>query len=81
MTSDTPPSTTVDPQRPSLYYHYLSAPNPLSDSFPAYAVSFLDRPPENPYSPAVLGWLVAVSTEAEQEAVIGDFKENGEWFI
>ncbi|KIJ47496.1 hypothetical protein M422DRAFT_163965 [Sphaerobolus stellatus SS14] len=75
-TTESPPTTIQDPQKPSIYYHVLSAPNPLSNELPAYAVSMLDQPPKDAYSPAIMGWLVAASPETDQEAGIGDFKGN-----
>ncbi|KAF8525552.1 hypothetical protein BU17DRAFT_41698 [Hysterangium stoloniferum] len=68
--------TLQDPTRPSLFYHFLPAPNALSAEVPAYAVSLLDRPTNDPKSPAIMGWLVAASESGEQEAGIGDFHEN-----
>lgn len=77
-----PPTTLVDPTRPSLFYHLLTAPNPLSSQIPAYAVSFLDHPSKDPHGPAVLGWLPAAASSSEaEEAGLGDFKENGECYL
>ncbi|KAF8579075.1 hypothetical protein K439DRAFT_1654640 [Ramaria rubella] len=72
-------TTLVDPSRPSLFYHFLPAPNPLSTLFPAYAVSLLDRPTKDPESPAVMGWLPASANEGGLEAGLGDFKENSKF--
>ncbi|GJJ14517.1 hypothetical protein Clacol_008781 [Clathrus columnatus] len=73
------PSVLQDPVRPSICYHLMNAPNPLSPDLPAYAVSMLDTPPKNPRSPAIMGWLLAASTESNQEAGIQDFLENDEF--
>ncbi|KAF8532051.1 hypothetical protein JB92DRAFT_2846529 [Gautieria morchelliformis] len=71
------PTTLVDPSRPSLFYHLLEAPTPISTDLPAYAVSMLDRPPREAQSPAVMGWLpAAVSSEGGEEAGLRDFTEN-----
>lgn len=66
-----------DPLRPAIFYHLIDAPNPLSRDLPAYAVSLLETPPAEPRSPAVMGWLLAASTQNNQEAGIQDFLENG----
>ena len=73
------PTILVDPSRPSLFYHNLPAPNPISAHLPAYAVSFLNQVPKDAHSPAVLGWLPAASSaECGEEAGLSDFKENRE---
>lgn len=70
------PSVLQDPIRPSIYYHLIEAPNPLSRELPAYAVSLLETPPVNPRSPTVMGWLLAASPWDNQKAGIQDFLEN-----
>lgn len=73
------PPVLQDPIRPSIYYHLIEAPNPISRELPAYAVSLLEKLPANPRSPTVMGWLLAASTRDDQEAGIQDFLENNEF--
>jgi hypothetical protein len=64
-----------DPTRSDLFYHLTTLPH---SSAPVYALSFLPALPAtlSPNSPAVIGWLPA-SAEAEGEAGLNDFAENG----
>lgn len=78
-TFSTPPTTLIDPSRPSLFYHLFPPPNPISKALPAYAVSLFEQPPKDAQSAAIMGWLPAAgSNEAGGEAGLDDFKENRE---
>ncbi|PFH53424.1 hypothetical protein AMATHDRAFT_1090 [Amanita thiersii Skay4041] len=80
--------TFPDPTRPDLYYHLVGPPTPVSDSHPAFALSFLSSPPPTKSgsereSAGVIGWLPAVvehvaGAEGGEEAGLNDFKENHE---
>lgn len=49
----------ADPNRADLFYHFVHPPTPLSQSLPAFAVSFLNATPASPDSETVIGWLPA----------------------
>lgn len=49
----------ADPNRADLFYHFVYPPTPLSQSLPAFAVSFLNATPASPDSETVIGWLPA----------------------
>jgi hypothetical protein len=68
-----------DPTRSDLFYHLTTLPH---SSAPVYALSFLPALPAalSPKSPAVIGWLPA-SAEAEGEAGLNDFAENGAFAV
>ncbi|KAF5310560.1 hypothetical protein D9619_007869 [Psilocybe cf. subviscida] len=74
-----------DPNRPDLFYHLVNAPTPVSQTLPAYAISFLKETPPSVNSAIILGWLPAQthasrseggSGAKEQTSALNDFKEN-----
>ncbi|CAK5263740.1 unnamed protein product [Mycena citricolor] len=67
--------TINDPTRTDLHYHLQHPPTPLSNSAPAFALTFLPSAPPSATSSTVVGWLPATS-EVEAEAGLNDFKEN-----
>lgn len=78
-----------DPNRPDLFYHLVHAPTPVSNTLPAFALTFLDDSPPTADSSTVIGWLPAqtygtdASTQqgdppAERTASLQVFVQNGE---
>lgn len=75
-TGTSPAAATIpDPEREDLYYHLFEPPHELSHNNAVFALSFLRVPPLNVVSPAVIGWLPALSDE--MQAGLNDFTENG----
>ncbi|KAF7319480.1 hypothetical protein HMN09_00286800 [Mycena chlorophos] len=66
----------ADPTRADLHYHLIDPPTPFSSRIPAFALSFLEKPPSAASSSTIIGWLPAASFEDGQEAGLNDFKEN-----
>jgi len=72
------PTTLADPAHSDLHYHLIPAPNPLSNSLDAFALTFLPTPPAHSDSRTILGWLPAQSMRSESDSAgLNDFKENG----
>lgn len=70
-------TTVADPSHSDLHYHLIPAPNPLSNSLDAFALTFLSSPPARLDSRTILGWLPAQSMLAESDSAgLNDFKEN-----
>lgn len=74
-----------DPNRPDLFYHLVHAPTPVSQTLPAYAISFSEATPPSVNSATILGWLPAQthasgsegsSGDKEQTSALNDFKGN-----
>ncbi|KNZ81135.1 hypothetical protein J132_03127, partial [Termitomyces sp. J132] len=70
----------TDSSRTGLFYHLVDSPTPLSQTEPAFALSFLKTPPAQSNSSTVIGWLPATSTTGcsggEVGAGLDDFREN-----
>lgn len=79
-TSTPPPPTGTsfeEPTRPGVFYHLVQAPNPLSRTQPAFALSFLPTPPKSTASPTIVGFLPAEEGNGAEEGLgLHDFKEN-----
>lgn len=66
-----------EPTRPGVFYHIVQAPNPLSRTQPAFALSFLPTPPKSTASSTIVGFLPAEEGNASDEGLgLHDFKEN-----
>ncbi|KAG6915679.1 hypothetical protein DXG01_010468 [Tephrocybe rancida] len=68
-----------DSGRSSLFYHLVGPPTPLSRTQPAFALSFLEKPPVDSDSSTITGWLPATSVDTAlegQEPGLNDFREN-----
>lgn len=77
-------STTIDDERPDLFYHLYDPPNAVSSNIPVYALSFLKDPPSAPHSCAIIGWLPARAPgapegNADESAGLNDFVENDQF--
>lgn len=82
-----------DPNRRDIFYHLIYAPTPVSNSLPAFALSFLNEPPRAVDAPSVIGWLPAQAYASDTPEVLGtdqpaegqsalqDFRENREPLI
>ncbi|KXN85892.1 hypothetical protein AN958_10734 [Leucoagaricus sp. SymC.cos] len=92
--SDTPnPAQSFsDPSRPDLFYHVVQAPTPMSETLPAYALSFSSEKPPSSSSATILGWLPTqdkpstranttstARTSNEGDATLGDFVQNSKF--
>ncbi|KAF8962589.1 hypothetical protein BDZ97DRAFT_1104457 [Flammula alnicola] len=67
-----------DPNRPDLFYHFVHPPTPLSQSLPAFALSFLDVTPPAADSPVVIGWLPAQTYMTDTPETPGSEEEPKE---
>lgn len=85
-TSQTMDTVFPDPNRPDLFYHLVNAPTPVSQTLPAYAISFSNETPPSVNSATILGWLPAQthasegSGAKEQTSALNDFRENRKLF-
>ena len=70
-------ATIPDPERQDLFYHLFEPPHELSPHNAVFALSFLSEPPSSVVSPAIIGWLPALTEGLE--AGLNDFTENCEW--
>ncbi|KAF7760566.1 hypothetical protein Agabi119p4_11242 [Agaricus bisporus var. burnettii] len=74
----------ADPSRPDLFYHIIQPPTPISQTLPAYALSFSTEKPPSNLSRTIIGWLPArgqaqgtdSNLASTLDATLEDFVEN-----